>query len=88
MVRRKRARAGFSRVRRINDNNAIYSAEQNSPDLHFVAGVHPIVYVLITNRYATLHELKTRYTIWDVLDMYEIAMVNLYNRYVLTETKK
>ncbi len=77
---------GFSRIRRINDENEIYSAEINDLLLHRV-NIHPVIYVLVTNKYATYYEMRTKYTIWEVLDRYEIAMVNLYNRYVITENK-
>ena len=87
MVYVERDSTGFSRLRRINEENEIYSAS-NGPALHTAKGVNPVVYVLVTNRAATLYELKHTYTIWDVLDLYEITMTNLYNRYVLLENKK
>ena len=37
--------------------------------------------MLIVNKYATLKELKNDYDIWDVLDLYEICMINLYNNF-------
>jgi hypothetical protein len=88
LVYGERDLTGFSRIRRINDENAIYSADDNAPVLHAAKGLHPVAYVLITNRLATLYELKYRYTIWEAIDLYEAAMVNLYNRYVLLENKK
>ena len=84
MVRQERYRAGFSRIRRINEENYIYSADLDEYNLH-QASVHPVVYVLVTNKYATMYELREKYRIEDVLDLYEIAMVNLYNKYVITE---
>lgn len=35
--------------------------------------------VLITRKYATLHELQTVYSYEDALDMYEIAYINSIN---------
>ena len=35
--------------------------------------------VLITKKYATLHELQTVYSYEDALDMYEIAYINSIN---------
>lgn len=46
-----------------------------------------MIYVLVTNRYATYRELKYEYTINEALDLYEIALVNIYNKYVLTENR-
>lgn len=42
--------------------------------------MHSIVYALITNRFATLKEIRDDYSIEEVLDMYEACMVNLYNK--------
>lgn len=39
-----------------------------------------MVYVLITNKYATLYELKYKYTIEEVIDMYEMCMCNISNK--------
>ena len=88
MVYREYPVRGFSRIRRITDEHAVYSAGNDLPNLHVVSGVNPIVYVLVTNRLATLDEIARRYSIWEVLDLYEIAMVNLYNRYVIAENKR
>ena len=88
MVHRERSDGGFSRIRRITEEHGIYSAEKDTPHLHVVSGVSPIVYVLITNKLATLDEIVLKYSIWEVLDLYEIAMVNLYNRYLLIENKR
>lgn len=35
--------------------------------------------VIITKKYATLHELQTIYSYEDALDMYEIAYINSIN---------
>lgn len=47
--------------------------------------VHPIIYLLIANNYATLYELKHKYDIWDALDLYEICLTNIHNKFVLSE---
>jgi len=41
--------------------------------------------VLITNNYATLKEIRDDYNIDEVLDLYEICKVNLYNKYMTYE---
>lgn len=49
--------------------------------------VHPIIYTLVNNKFATLLELK-QYDIWDALDLYEICLVSNYNKSVTMEVKK
>lgn len=49
---------------------------------------HHVLYVLVTNRFATYYELVHKYNIWEVIDLYDICMTSLYNRYVLLENKK
>ena len=39
-----------------------------------------MIYVLITNHYATLKEIRDEYSIEEVLDLYEICLFNLYNK--------
>lgn len=46
-----------------------------------------IIYTLITNRYATYKELRDDYTIDEVLNLYEICLVNLYNRHAMIERR-
>lgn len=43
------------------------------------------MYMLVTQRFATYYELCYKYTIEEVLDLYEICMVSLYNKSILTE---
>ena len=45
-------------------------------------------YILITNKMATYKELKYDLDIDDVIKMYEICMVNLYNKNVMYENNK
>ena len=46
------------------------------------------MYLLVTNKYATYHELAHVYTLDEAIDLIEICLVNLYNRARLTESKK
>jgi len=39
-----------------------------------------IEYVIVTNRLATLKELRYDYDIWEILDLYEACMVQIYNK--------
>ena len=45
------------------------------------------MYVIETNKLATYYELCHVYTIWEVLDLYDIAMTTNYNKHVLLENK-
>ena len=49
--------------------------------------VHPIIYLLITNKLTTYQELKYNYTVEDMLDLYEICMVNLHNKFLIMNNK-
>lgn len=40
----------------------------------------PLLYVLITEHYATLLELKEKYTLDDALDLYEACYVHMHNK--------
>ena len=85
MVFGKRHRTGFYRIRRIDEHNLICSADSDV-QLHH-ADVHHVVYVIVTNKLATYYELCHVYTIWEVLDLYDIAMTTNYNKHVLLENK-
>ena len=47
-----------------------------------------VIYVLLTNHYATLKELRDDYSIDEVLDMYEACMVCLYNKAEMMTARK
>lgn len=49
-------------------------------NLYTVERTHPIIYILITNKYATYREIRDEYTIWEVIDMYEMCMCNIANK--------
>ena len=46
-----------------------------------------IIYVLVSNKYATLKELRDDYSIEEVLDLYEICMTNIHNKAALVEER-
>ena len=47
-----------------------------------------IIYTLVSNKYATLKELRDDYTIEEVNDLYEMCMVNMHNRQMLLEERR
>ena len=44
-----------------------------------------ILYTLISNKYATLAEIRDKYDIYEVLDLYEIYIISAYNKYIITK---
>ena len=44
-----------------------------------------MIYTLITNNYATLKEIRDDYTFDEVLDLYEVCLVNIYNKNQIKE---
>lgn len=60
----------------------------SSNNIHRCSRTHEVVYVLITNKYATYKELRDDYSIEEVIDLYEICLVNLYNKQEINETVK
>jgi hypothetical protein len=50
--------------------------------------INSLVYVLVSNKYATLRELRDEYNIKEALDLYEICMVSSYNRAISMEDSK
>ena len=49
-------------------------------DLETVQRTDDIIYMLISNNVATLKEIRDDYSIEEVLDLYEIVVVKLYNK--------
>ena len=50
--------------------------------MHYPERVHPLIVLLITEKYATYKELKETYDIFEFLDLLEIAMTEQYNKSV------
>lgn len=50
--------------------------------------VHYIIYILITNNLATYRDILEYYSIYDVLDLYEICLTSIYNKAQLTKEIK
>lgn len=46
-----------------------------------------LIGVVVSSQYATLHELQTVYSYEDMIDLYEIVLVNNYNERKLMEVK-
>ena len=75
---------GFSEIQRISERYKTNSTGDYDT-LTIKRKVHPIVYILVTNKYATLKEIREDYTIEEVLDLYEICMCNIYNKRAIIE---
>jgi hypothetical protein len=48
----------------------------------------PIIYLLVTEGYATLKELRDDYTIEEMLDMYEMCCVHQRNKVMAIESAR
>lgn len=62
--------------------NSYSSGESLSIDVNLPHRLHPIIYVLIVNNYATLKEIKEYYSVEDVLDLYESYRIYSHNKQV------
>ena len=49
--------------------------------------VSALIGVVVSSKFATLYELQTIYSYEDMIDMYEIVLVNNYNERKLMEVK-
>jgi hypothetical protein len=50
--------------------------------------IHPVIGILIAHRIATLHELKTIYSMEDAMDMYEAFIIPKFNEWRELESAK
>lgn len=50
--------------------------------------VDGIAYLLVTKNYATYYDIKHRYTIKEILDLYEICLCDIYNQNQILEASK
>lgn len=50
--------------------------------------IHPVIGLLIAYRIATLHELKTIYSMEDAMDMYEAFAIPKFNEWRELESAK
>lgn len=50
--------------------------------------VNGVVGVVVSSKLATLYELQTIYSYEDMMDMYEVHLVNSYNEARMWEVKK
>ena len=76
---------GFSQIQRIESRTRVSNLDDS--DLLDVEYSYPLVYVLVSNKYATLKELK-EYSVEETLQLYEICMVNLYNSWMVRRGDK
>ena len=44
-----------------------------------------MIYILITNKYATLKEIRDDYSIEEVLDLYDMCLTQIYNKNQIQE---
>lgn len=46
-----------------------------------------ITYILVSQRYATYKEIRDDYDVFEILNLYEIALVSIYNKYQALQRK-
>ena len=78
----------FYEIQRIERDNVILSNDDDAGLLNKTTRIHPIIYILITNKLTNYYDLKYNYTIEEMLDLYELCMVNLHNKAVSIENNK
>jgi len=78
----------FSEIQRIGQEYSLDSLDKNISLKATRRKIHPIIYILITNHYATLYEIKELMDIDEVLDLYEMCMCNQYNKQIVMEELK
>lgn len=74
---------GFSEVQRIEFENRIDEVGLNNVQTNLPKRMHPIIYMLITNKYATYKELRDEYNVYETLTLYESCMISNYNKHVI-----
>ena len=76
----------FSQIQQINAKYVINDIK----DVGFASTerIHPIIYVVITNKYATYKEIRDDYSVEEFLDLYELCIINLYNKTIMEEEAK
>lgn len=79
---------GFSIIEDIRRRTDLSSSDNNYEELLNTDRMDSIIYILITNRYATYKELRDDYSLEEVIDLYECCMVNLYNKALIMEQNK
>lgn len=85
---RRRHQASFSEIQRIDNETYAESSGIDLSELCYARRTNGIIYALVSNRYATLKELRDDYSIDEVLDLYEICMTNMHNRQALLNGRR
>lgn len=78
----------FSEIQRIEIENRVSIVGIKNFNTNVTKRLHPLLYMLIVNKYATLKELKEDYDIYEVLDLYEVCAVNLYNKHQIQNERR
>jgi hypothetical protein len=61
-----------------------YDPHKNATHVKQTVNIHPYFSLLISEKLATLHEIKTIYTLEDVLNLLEVIQVNRFNDRLLS----
>lgn len=50
--------------------------------------INPLIYIVISNKYATLKELRDDYDVLEFVELYEMCMVNIHNKHTSIENAR
>ena len=81
-------KGSFSEIQRIEIENRVNIVGANDFNTNVTKRLHPLIYMLIVNKYATLKEIKEDYDVYDILDLYEVCAVNLYNKHEIQKERR
>ena len=74
--------AGFYEIQQIILKNKIDFAGDNIQG-NTTTRVPDLIYLLVSNHYATYYELLYQYSLNEFIDLLEICMVSLYNKNIV-----
>lgn len=81
MVHGRGCLPGFYEIQRINENVGFAGRASNKSYKSCKRpNMNPVIYMLITQHYATYKELRDDYDVNEMLDMYEACCINMYNK--------
>lgn len=81
-------KGSFSEIQRIEIENRVNIVGIKDYNTNTTKRLHPLIYMLIVNKYATLKEIKEDYDVYDILDLYEVCAVNLYNKHEIQKERR
>lgn len=72
----------------IEERTRIEEETGNALNLVGIKYTNKIIYAIVSSGYATLHEIEEYYDLEDILVLYEIFRVSMYNKRQISQNKK